>query len=124
MKLKHQLQAAGMIILITITTSLLITGIHNWIAYERLNHEVAVFKQESEAVNVMQQWTILVKSLENKLQDIELSKLRIEANTNRDSISVISKRVTQTNIDLDKVSHEECKTHIEEIWDVLERIGK
>jgi len=115
MKIKDQLQGATAIFLILIITSISISSLVTYITFKKLECKVAVY--------VVKNNDVVIDLNDYKIDQNKLNKAFSDMiNMNNELINRNSKRITQTNIDLDEVSHQECKTHIEEIWDVLERV--
>ncbi len=115
MKTKDQLQGGIAIILIMIITSVSISSLVTYITFKRLECKVAVY--------VVKTNDVVIDLNDYKIDQNKLNKAFSDMiNMNNELINRNSSRITQTNIDLDNVSHDECKTHIEEIWREIERI--
>lgn len=101
-----------------------IVGYFNFLSYERLNDDVVIYKQQSDAINFYQQVVIIDLKFENMLQDSNDAKLFKRVDQNLEGINWNTGRVVVNKVEIDNVSHESCKVITDELWTELERLRK
>lgn len=124
MKLKDQLRGGIAILLSIAFLSLVLITTINFISVQRLEHRVTHYKQESDAINIGQQWLIVDLNINESMQDIQNAKVNKQLEGYLDTLNWLTTKVIANQVEIDAISHESCTTLILELQRDIELLEK